>query len=123
VNGHEKDFDIRGFAVPGEAVEARLATPRKVQEARAEHFIMKSWAWHERLIGAPGQTWRLADIVLYFHWRGGKKPFKLARGLRGMAAMPRMTRLRALRDLERRGLVAVEWRQRKSPIVKVNSPR
>jgi hypothetical protein len=40
-----------------------------------------------------------------------------------MESMPRVTRLRALRDLERRGLVTVEWRMNKSPIVTVQFPR
>jgi hypothetical protein len=105
------------------SIQARIVAPRKIRAARAEHFIKKPWVWHEKLIGAPGQTWRLADIVLYFHWKNGGTPFKLARGLRGMEAMPRMTRLRALRDLERRGLVSVEWRINRSPIVTVKFPR
>jgi hypothetical protein len=105
------------------AIQTRAVAPRKVRTARAEHFIKKPWVWHEKLIGAPGQTWRLADIVLYFCWRNGGAPFKLARGLRGMETMPRMTRLRALRDLERRGLVTVEWRTKKSPIVTVQFSR
>jgi hypothetical protein len=105
------------------AIRAPSVLPHKIRAARAEHFIKKPWMWHEKLIGAPGQTWRLADVVLYFHWKSRGAPFKLARGLRGMETMPRMTRLRALRDLERRGLVAVEWRVNKSPIVTVQFPR
>ena len=101
------------------AIDSVAITHEKIRAARADHFIKKPWAWHEKLIGAPGQTWRLADIVLYFHWKRGGAPFNLARGLRGMEAMPRETRLRALRDLERRGLVAVKWRLNKSPIVTV----
>jgi hypothetical protein len=104
------------------AIDGSAITPRKIRAARADHFIKKPWLWHEKLIGAPGQTWRLADVVLYFHWKTGGEPFKLARGLRGMEAMPRMTRLRALHDLERRGLVSVEWRKNKSPIVTVLFP-
>ena len=104
------------------AVEARVVIPEKIRTARAAHFIKKPWVWHERLIGAPGQTWCLADIVLYIHWKRGGAPFKLARGLRGLGAMPRMTRLRALRDLERRGLVTVERRMNRSPIVTVQFP-
>jgi hypothetical protein len=49
------------------AIQTRVVVPRKIQATRAEHFIKKPWVWHERLIGAPGQTWRLADIVLYMH--------------------------------------------------------
>jgi hypothetical protein len=107
----------------GWAIQAHVVTPEKIRTARAAHFIKKPWVWHERLVGAPGQTWRLADIVLYMHWKSGGAPIKLARGLRGMEAMPRMTRLRALRDLERRGLVTVEWRMNKSPVVSVQFPR
>ena len=105
------------------AIDSIEITPRKIRAARADHFIKKPWVWHEKLVGAPGQTWRLTDVVLYFHWKTGGAAFKLARGLRGTEAMPRMTRLRALRDLERRGLEAVEWRMNKSPIVTVLFPR
>jgi DNA-binding PadR family transcriptional regulator len=38
-------------------------------------------------------------------------------------AMPPVSRLRALRDLERRGLVTIEWRTNKSPIVTVQFAR
>jgi hypothetical protein len=105
------------------AIQAGIVMPRKIREARAEHFIKKPWVWHEKLRGAPGQTWRLADIVLYFDWKAGGAPFKLARGLRGMEAMPPVSKLRALRDLERRGLVTVEWRTNKSPIISVQFTR
>jgi hypothetical protein len=52
------------------------------------------------------------------HWKsGGKKPTKLANGMLAIDGVPARTKLHALEDLEGRGLVAVERRPQRSPII------
>jgi hypothetical protein len=80
------------------------------------YFVKVPWVWVQKLEGASGQTYRLALHILFLHFRarGGS----LALSSKG-AGLPRQSKHRALQDLESRGLVAVEWRQRRSPIVQV----
>jgi hypothetical protein len=102
--------------------QVRWLVPRKIQKRR-EHFVRFPFPWLERLEGAPGQTYRLALLLLYRHWKGGGEPIRLANGMLAIDGVPPTTKLRALRDLERRGLAAVDWRLRKSPVVRlVTSP-
>jgi hypothetical protein len=57
--------------------------------------------------------------VLHLHWKNYGKPFKLANGMLTYDGISHDTKLRALKELEQRGLVTVEWQERKSPIVHV----
>jgi hypothetical protein len=76
----------------------------------------------ERLDGASGQTYRLALCLLYRHWKDRGQPIKLANGMLQIDGIPRRTKWRALRDLERRELIAIECRDRRSPIIQLLDP-
>jgi hypothetical protein len=92
--------------------------PTKIKERR-KHFIMFPLVWYERLKGASGQTYRVALYLLYLHWKEGKDAIKLANGMLGMDGVSPQSKRRALRDLQHRKLVTVDWRLKKSPIVQV----
>jgi hypothetical protein len=98
--------------------EVRVVTPVKIKRRR-EHFIKVPMTWYERLKGAHGQTYRVAWYLLYLHWKNNGEPIKLANGMLAMDGVPRESKRRALRNLECRGLVTVDWRSKKSPIVRV----
>ena len=98
--------------------EVWAVTPAKIKRRR-EHFAMLPMTWYERLKGADGQTYRVAWFLLYLHWKNNGGPIKLANGMLAMDGVPPQSKRRALRDLERRGLITVEWRPRKSPIVRL----
>src|SRR6476659_8146541 len=107
-----KDRDpFEGLALTDEQVKERLAVvPRKVLKRR-QQFIMVPWTWAEKLVGAHGQAYRVALILLYLHWKGVKgEPVKLANGMLKIDGVSRRSKWRALRDLEARGLVRVEGR-------------
>lgn len=91
--------------------------PRKIQK-RQQHFVQIPMWWVERLRGAPGQTHQVALHLLYLHWRN-KGPVKLPNGMLKIDGISRHSKWRALNDLERRGLIVVDRRHRKSPMVKV----
>jgi len=57
--------------------------------------------------------------VLHLHWKHHGEPFKLANGMLDYDGVSRYSKWRALNELERRGLISVERRQRKSPIIHV----
>ena len=98
--------------------EAWAVAPAKIKKRR-EHFAMLPMTWYERLKGAHGQTYRVALYVLYLHWKDGKGPIKLANGMLKIDGVSPQSKRRALRDLERRKLVTVDWRPKKSPIVQL----
>jgi hypothetical protein len=98
--------------------EVWAVTPAKIKRRRA-HFVMLPMTWYERLKGADGQTYRVAWFLLYQHWKNNGDPIKLANGMLAMGGVSPPSKRRALRDLARRGLITVEWRPRKSPIVRL----
>jgi hypothetical protein len=77
------------------------------------------WSWFERLKGAHGQTYRTALHLLHLHWKANGDPVKLANGMLRLDGVPRSSKQRALRDLERRGLISVQQQRGKSPVVKL----
>ena len=97
-------------------------TPRKI-EKRRESYVQFPATWAERLHGASGLTWELAWHLLHLNWKKrGKsygKPLKLANGMLGYDGIGRISKWRALRELERRGLISIESRPRRSPIVRL----
>ena len=113
------EFDIENLLLPTNiAVPERRAEPRKL-EKRRRHFVQVPFAWIEALSGATGQTCLLALHLLYLHWKGNGEPIKLANAMLEMDGIDRKAKSRGLSELERRGLITVERRPRKSPIVKL----
>ena len=84
-----------------------------------DYFVKVPLAWVQKLDGAPGQTYRLALHILFLHFRERGAAIILANRTIEREGIPRQSKRRALRDLERRGLVEVDWRPKKSPIVRV----
>jgi hypothetical protein len=107
------------LALTDEQVQERLASvPRKIQKRR-QHFIALPWMWFERLKGAHGQTYRVALYLLYLHWKGGGTPIKLTNGMLRIDGVSRYSKWRAVNSLERLGLVEVERRPRRSPLIRL----
>ena len=92
--------------------------PAKIQRRR-QHFIRVPHIWRERLDGASGHTILLALDLLYLDWKGKGAPIKLANGMLRMDGIDRKTKWRALNDLEHRGLITVQRRHGRSPIVRL----
>jgi hypothetical protein len=69
--------------------------------------------------GASGQTLLLALHLLYLHWKGKGQPIKLANGMLEYDGISRFAKWRSLRELERRGLISVECRPKRSPLIRV----
>jgi hypothetical protein len=98
--------------------EMRAVTPKKIRKRR-EHFVQVPMKWYEHLKGADGQTYRVALFLLYLYWKNNGDPIKLANGMLKIDGVSPQSKRRALRDLERRSLITVEWRPKKSPIVRL----
>ena len=100
-------------------LQRRAVVPGRIQRRR-RHFISVPMAWFERLIGASGQTYRIALCLLYLDWRGSGEPIQLANGLLQIDGVSRQSKWRALADLEHRGLITIERRPRRSPMITLN---
>jgi len=61
-----------------------------------------------------------SHCTFYLHWKSRGKPFKLANGMLVYDGISHDSKYRALKDLERRGLITVEWRPKRSPIIHVH---
>jgi len=96
--------------------------PEKIRK-RQEQFIKVPMWWYEKLtnpLPATRCTIALALHVLYLNWRSRGEPFKLPNGTLQYDGISHDSKTRALKDLEQRGLITVEWRERKSPIIHVH---
>jgi len=108
-------FDIAGLRIaPGSSVVARRSERRKYQ------FVKVPMTWADRLGSAKyAATFKVAHRLLHEHWRGGGLPIQLANVALARNGVSRHQKWRALGELERLGLVRIERRVRKSPIVVV----
>jgi hypothetical protein len=114
--------DLKKLRAPVSEIKAEQA-PAKIQKRR-EHFIKVPMWWYEKLanpLPATRCTAPLALHLLYLNWKSRGEPFKLVNGTLSYDGISREMKTRALKDLEQRGLVSVEWRERKSPVVHVHT--
>jgi hypothetical protein len=82
-----------------------------------KQFVRVPWMWVDRLKGARHvSTYQLAFHLLYEHWRNGGRAIKLPNSALGIE---RRRKWRGLRELEQFGLVTIERRARKAPLITV----
>jgi hypothetical protein len=98
-----------------------VVVPPKLKKRREQFAKVPMLLW-EHLNTAPEQTLRLVVHLIHLYWTHNGGPFNLANESVVISGIPRQSKSRALRDLESRKVVAVEWRGRKGPIVQFLSP-
>jgi hypothetical protein len=113
-------FDVEALRVdPASPNLQPKAAPRKASKWQ-KLFVRVPWAWVDRLKDARHiSTYRVALHVLYEFWRNGGRAILLSNAALNEANVPRWAKWDALRELEGLGLVAVERRPRKSPVVRL----
>jgi hypothetical protein len=105
---------------------AKLTTPyvpAKIKK-RGEQFIKVPMWWYEKLANPAPRcrcTCLVAWYLLHLNWKNEGKPFKLPNGMLAYDGISPDSKWRALKDLGRRGLISVEWRKKKSPIIHVRA--
>lgn len=109
-------FDIENLRLSPD--QLHTVTPKKILKRR-EHFICVPFSWLERLNGASGKAHSLALHLLHRHWKAKGRPFTVANGMLEIDGISRATKWRGLAELERRGLITIEHRDRKSPVITV----
>jgi hypothetical protein len=119
-----KNLNLTQFALrPGQApvVERRHQSEavKRAAERKRKHFARVPLWWIETLTtGHCGATATMVALyLLYLDWKRGKKSFPLSNG-----AIPGITRWqkgRALAKLEAMGLITVEHRTGRPPLITV----
>jgi hypothetical protein len=85
-----------------------------------KQFVRVPWAWVDRLRDTRHTcTYRVALHLLYEHWRNGGLVIKLSNSALKGEGIGRQRKWQGLRELEQLGLVAIERRPRKAPLVTV----
>jgi hypothetical protein len=99
------------------APDAARRIESNIDKKRRERFVIFPQLWIERLSGARHiATYRVALRVLQKHGQSRGQPFSLPNNIQGVG---RWAKSVALSELEQLGLIRVERRGRKSPIVTV----
>jgi DNA-binding MarR family transcriptional regulator len=119
MTGTDPYADLKRCRLPDGAVVLERRVPPAKRRWRQRHFIPVPMPWFERLTGASGHTYRLALVLLYLDWRSAGQPIKLTNRLVQVDGLTRYTKSRSLDDLRRRGLVTVERRPRRAPVVRL----
>jgi hypothetical protein len=120
---HDDDpFDIAKLRInPATLVTALV--PARIRKRRGTFAQVPMW-WYEKLAKpAPisRYTCLVAIYLLHLNWKNDGKPFKLASGMLAYDGISPDAKLRALKDLEQRGLITIEWRGKRSPIIHVHA--
>ena len=97
-------------------VQSRAAI--SAQQRRKKHFVILPMEWIDRLEHARHvSTFKVAHELLYRRWKTGQQSVLLPNT--GLAGVSRWGKWRALLELERLGLIAIERRRRKSPKITI----
>jgi hypothetical protein len=119
-DGPAKSIDLTTLALPADAVPpVRVRVDSPARRRRRQHFVQVPWTWLERLMTARHvATPLVAMVILYQHWKHRGGAFALSNS-GPMADISRWGKHRALAELEVLGLIAVERRPNKAPLVRV----
>jgi hypothetical protein len=125
----KKGFKIDDFRVTPEAekvfaeARARLKANGKkatLKPGGRQPFVQYPVAAILRLVEAESiWTVKLYGFLLHLGWKNDGRPIKLTNSTLKILKMDRWQKYRALLELERLGLISVERRQRRSPLVAI----
>jgi hypothetical protein len=116
-----KDFDLAGFSLDSDTIEKLVPIARARRKARRRKLFVKTpLPWIDKLGELPGgATFKVAYRLLQVFYRDGRRPVRLGNQALSLNGVGRKQKARALVDLERLGLIRVDRRSGKSPLVTV----
>jgi hypothetical protein len=126
MNDSDDKFVIDRWALTPE----KLATINHAAAAKAEHpqqkqhpskeFTILPDSWEIKLRGCRHKaTYPVAVFLLRQHWKTKGRPFKVPNLALAERSVDRYAKWRALEELEELGLIQVERRSNRSPIVTI----
>jgi hypothetical protein len=116
---HSDPFDPDALRLSSELQRlARTGTARAQSRKWKRQFIRFPWAWMDALKATDrSQTYRLALLLVYEHWRAGGRAIVLSNVALKAEGISARSKSNALRELERLGLIKVQRRRRQAPRV------
>jgi hypothetical protein len=113
-------IDPEKFRLDPATITKSGKAPRRSQSL----FTKMPKLWVEQLAGiqAHGSTYRVALFLLHEVWKTGNRVVKLTNIALAKAKVGREGKAVALRELRKAGLVSVEQRPNRNPIVTVRFP-
>jgi hypothetical protein len=122
----DNPFDLANLRLTPEAAAAidRAAATKQEQaqpKGRSrEPFTKFPHSWEARLLEAKRITsYRIALHLLYLHWRSAGRPIRLSNVALAGKGVTRQSKWNALRELARLGLIKIEKRPQKSPVIRI----
>jgi hypothetical protein len=115
--GKDDNALLEQFQLPNGWQRSARQVPTRLKHRK---FIKVPLIWKECLSEAAYiGTYRVALHLLYRHWKEGGRPILLSNVALATEGVSRWGKWRALRELELLGLVKIERRPRKSPVITV----
>jgi hypothetical protein len=97
--------------------EGKAATPVQNKKGRV---VVVPFSWRERLKGPlHWAAWPLALHLLHLDWKAGRRPFKVTNPAAAEWGIDRWQKQAALEVLEKAGLIGLEVKPGKCPIVTI----
>jgi hypothetical protein len=116
MNQDDDEFDYSD-TVPQVSLRS---TPPRLAKRKEKHVQVPLWMFDALVqAGAPGSTWAVLLFLLFESWRTESKTIKLPNQFAETLGISHDSKVRGLRELERLGVVKVDWRGKKSPLVTV----
>ena len=112
-------LNLKSLELPPELLATAKPAKTKRLKKRENIFIRAPFIWWEKLSRYQGQIMAVALYMIHLDWKAQGRPVKLANGALDLYGIGRRTKWRALAELERLGLISVERRVGKSPIIRI----
>jgi hypothetical protein len=121
VTSDDDEFDLNEFKAPPAMVERTAGVPKRVKKRR-QQFAKVPRAWVDA-IGhkSRDKTFVVVWHLLHEHWKRGGGEIKVSNGMLALDGVGRNAKWRVLNMLEKAGLISIDRRDRKSPIVRLNA--
>jgi hypothetical protein len=114
-------LDLDGLRLPPEMVRERpVGVPERIKKRQGQFVILPLALVDKVARQSRDKTFAVLCHLLHLEWKQGGGPIKVPNGFLEKLGVGRGAKCRALKKLERLGIVSVESRDRKSPIVTVN---
>jgi hypothetical protein len=116
-------FRVEGLKLKYADIEKLRANEVKRRPRQKLGFVMMALGWKNQLYKAHyACTLKVGIELHYLSYKSFHKPFVLTNVAAARIGIDRQAKYRALRELQALGLIAVEQRPRKSPMITVLNP-
>jgi hypothetical protein len=116
----EENFDPEKFRIKQkQRYDIGALKPKSARQTGKFVKVPDLWREQLRIIRAHGSTYRVALHLLHEAWRTGNRVVKLTNVALAEVGVGRRGKAIAIRELRKTGLIAVEQRPNRNPIVTI----